>query len=61
MSYDLHQFLTAVKERRGELAYDLKRAQRHVAEIEREIAANETAIANIEAEIQDANTTKGDD
>jgi len=61
MNYDLRQFLTEVKERRGELAYDLERAQRRVTEIEREIAETDTAIANIEAEINSENTTKGDD
>lgn len=57
MNYDLPQFLTAIKERRGELAYDLKRAQQRVADIEREIAEAEVAQANIEADIQNAKGT----
>jgi len=57
MNYDLSQFLTAIKERRGELAYDLKRAQARVSEIEREIAQTDTAITNIEADIQNAKGT----
>lgn len=54
MDYDLKQFLTACKERRGELAYDLKRAEARVADIKREIAETDNAIANIETEIKNA-------
>lgn len=50
MNYDLGRFLTQLKERKGELQYDLKRAQEHVAELERLIAETDVAIANIERE-----------
>lgn len=51
-NYDKQRFLTQIKERRGELTYDLKRAEQRVADIKREIADNDIAIANIEAEIK---------
>lgn len=50
MNYDLGRFLTQLKERKGELQYDLERAQAHVAEIERLISETDVAIANIERE-----------
>ena len=50
MNYDLGRFLTQMKERKGELQYDLKRAQEHVAELDRLIAETDVAIANIERE-----------
>lgn len=50
MNYDLGRFYTQLKERKGELQYDLKRAQANVAEIERLIAETDVAIANIERE-----------
>ena len=50
MNYDLGRFHTQLKERKGELQYDLKRAQANVSEIERLIAETDVAIANIERE-----------
>lgn len=57
MAYDLTQFLTALKERKGELAYDLKRAESRVADIKREIAENDTAITNMEADLENEKGT----
>lgn len=51
-TYDKKRFLTALKERKGELAYDLKRAEARVADIKRDIAENDIAITNIEADLQ---------
>lgn len=51
-AYDKKRFLTALKERKGELAYDLKRAEARVNDIKRDIAENDIAITNIEADIQ---------
>lgn len=56
-TYDKHRFLTALKERKGELAYDLKRAEARVTDIKRDIAENDIAITNIEADIQNAKGT----
>lgn len=57
MPYDLSQFLTAVKERRGELSYDLNRAEAKVADIKQQITETEIAITNIETEIKNAKGT----
>lgn len=51
-SFDKHRFLSDIKTRRGELIYDLKRAEQRVEDIKREITENDAAIANIEAEIE---------
>lgn len=56
-TYDKQRFLTALKERKGELAYDLKRAEARVLDIKRDIAENDIAITNIEADIQNAKGT----
>lgn len=56
-TYDKHRFLTELKERKGELAYDLKRAEARVLDIKRDIAENDIAITNIEADIQNAKGT----
>ena len=58
-NYDLHRFKQAVKERKGELQYDLKRAQERVADIEREIAEATVAEARIQADIDATTNVKG--
>lgn len=57
MKIDLHRFYTAIKERRGELAYDLNRAEARVADIKQQITETETAITNIESEVKNAKGT----
>lgn len=52
-NYDLHRFLTAVREQQVELAYDLERAKQRVADIERLIAEARTAEENILREIKE--------
>lgn len=59
MKYDLHRFLQAVKERKGELQYDLKRAKQRVADIEHEIAEASVAEVRIQADIDTIKNEKG--